>query len=481
MAMDTGIQTESYGGQQAKKLQQVLGRWDIIFFTVSGVIGVDTVAYAAQTGYQIITWTLLSAVLYLLPYGLITAELTAAYPKEGGLYFWVRRAFGPYIGSTVSFLYWISNPIWMGSLAVTAVGTLSDAFSWHLTNGGGTLLALGVVWLATLVEVTYLRIAKWAVNVGAVIKFALLILLGGGALFAALTKGAANPASVAKFIPNFSTTLVLMPVLIFNWVGFELQSNAAEEIINPRRDVPRSILVSGLLAAFGYSLGIFGVLVMTPASRLSAITGLLGAFQGIFGSPALIALLAIAIAIGYIVSGTTWLIGVDRSFATSGWDGSIPRFFGHFHNRFGTPDRVAVLSGLVPTVLIVVNYFTYHGAGLSGTYNNLLNAAFVAALFPYLFMLPAAIILRRRDPEIQRPYTIPGGALGLWIAVLLSFAFSFVAVFANFIPSRLTGVTPGGALQLVYYFIGEIVVATVFFLWARRERSLPAATHSAAD
>lgn len=480
--MATGpTESENFAGQQAGKLHRVLGRWDIIFFTVSGVIGVDTVAYAAQTGYQIITWTLLSAVLYLLPYGLITAELSAAYPKEGGLYFWVRRAFGPYIGSVVSFLYWISNPIWMGSLAVTAVGTLSDAFSWHLSPLAGMLLALAVIWLTTVIEITYLRVAKWAVNIGAVIKFALLVLLGVGALAVVLTRGSADPMTLAKFVPDFSTTLVLMPVLIFNWVGFELQSNAAEEIQNPRRNVPRSILVSGIMAALGYSLGIFGVLVTTPANRLSAITGLLGAFQGIFAGRALIAVLAIAIAIGYIISGTTWLIGVDRSFATSGWDASIPRFFGHFHNRFGTPDRVAVLSGLVPTALILVNYFTYHGAGLSGTYNTLLNAAFVAALFPYLFMLPAVIILRRRDPGIERPYVVPGGQVGLWTAVILSLAFSFPAVFANFIPTSLTGVTAASATELVYYFLGEIAVASLFYLWARRERLTGANAASAAD
>ena len=470
MANNT-VQIGTYGTEQLRKLHKVLGRWDIVLLTVSGVIGVDTVAYAAQTGYQMITWTLLSAIFYLLPYGLITAELSAAYPKEGGLYFWVRQAFGPYIGSVSSFLYWISNPIWMGSLAVTGIGTLSAAYGWKLSAQDSMLLALVVVWLATGIEVTYLRISKWAVNVGAVIKFALLLLLGGGALVAVAVHGAANPMTTAKFMPNFGTTLVLMPVLIFNWVGFELQSNASEEIGNPRRDIPRSILISGITAAVGYSLGILGILVTTPSSKLSTVTGLLGAFQGIFSSPILIGVVAAAIFIGYVVSGTTWLIGVDRSFATSGWDGAIPRFFGHFHNKFGTPDRVAVLSGLVPTVFILVNYFTYHASGLSSTYNDLLNAAFVAALFPYLFMLPAVIVLRRKHPTLKSPYRVPGGTIGLWLAVIFSFAFSFVAVLANFIPSALTGVTPAGARQMLYYLLGELVVASLFFLWARAQRT----------
>lgn len=460
----------TYGVEQAKKLHKVLGRWDLIFFTVSGVIGVDTVAYAAQTGYQMITWTLISAIFFLLPYGLITAELSSAYPKEGGLYFWVRQAFGPYVGSVNSFLYWISNPIWMGSLALTAVGTLSAAFGWKLSTSSGMLLAIAVVWLATVIEITYLRISKWAVNVGAVIKFGLLVILGIGAVVVVATRGAANPASLSKFSPDFTTTLALMPVLIFNWIGFELQSNASEEIHNPRRDIPRSILVSGILAAIAYSLGIFGILVTTPAQKLSTVTGLYGAFQGIFASPFLLGLFAIAIFVGYVISGTTWLIGVDRSFATSGWDGSIPRFFGHFHNRFGTPDRVAVLSGLVPTIFILINYFTYHASSLSGAYNDLLNAAFVAALFPYLFMLPASLILRQKHAHLKRPYKIPGGPVGLWLAVIFSFGFSFVAVLMNFIPSKLTGVTSAGARQMLYYLLGEILVATIFFLWARGQK-----------
>ncbi len=114
--------------EEKAKLRKVLGRFDLVLFTACAIVGLDTVAFAASVGGQAITWLAGSLVLFLIPYGLLTAEVGAAFPYEGGLYEWVKLAFGRLPAAVSAVLYWLSNPIWIGgTLSATTIAAL-DAF-----------------------------------------------------------------------------------------------------------------------------------------------------------------------------------------------------------------------------------------------------------------------------------------------------------------------------------------------------------------
>src|SRR5246127_1254328 len=106
--------------QEKAKLRRVLGRLDLVLFTACAIVGLDSVAFAAEAGAQAITWLVVSLVVFLIPYGMLTAELGTASPVEGGPYEWARMAFGRPAGAVTAILYWLSNPLWVG-------GTLSAA------------------------------------------------------------------------------------------------------------------------------------------------------------------------------------------------------------------------------------------------------------------------------------------------------------------------------------------------------------------
>src|SRR2546428_3862869 len=100
--------------QEKAKLRRVLGRLDLILFGACAIVGLDTVAFAASVGGQAITWLALSLVFFLIPYGLMMAELGSTFVVEGGPYEWVKMSFGRLPGSITAVLYWLSNPIWIG-------------------------------------------------------------------------------------------------------------------------------------------------------------------------------------------------------------------------------------------------------------------------------------------------------------------------------------------------------------------------------
>ena len=113
--------------REKTKLRKVLRRFDLILFTACAMVGLDSVAFAAQSGAQAITWLVISLVLFLIPYGMLVAELGSAFPVEGGPYEWVKMSFGRLVGSVTAVMYWLTNPIWIGgTLAATAIATLND-------------------------------------------------------------------------------------------------------------------------------------------------------------------------------------------------------------------------------------------------------------------------------------------------------------------------------------------------------------------
>src|SRR6266446_4394968 len=112
---------------EKRKLKKSLFRFDMIFFTVCAIVALDTVCQSSSYGAQAIFWLIVSALTFLIPYRLITAELGSAFPTEGATYDWVRLAYGHFAGAVVGVLYWLSNPIWLGgTLAAVSIAAMED-------------------------------------------------------------------------------------------------------------------------------------------------------------------------------------------------------------------------------------------------------------------------------------------------------------------------------------------------------------------
>src|SRR5689334_16010911 len=133
---------------ERQKLQKHFGRYDILFFLICTIVGVDTIASVAASGGEAFTWMMIFAVVFFIPQALLFAELGSAFPQEGGPYYWTRLAFGHLAGAVNNFLYWITNPVWIGgTLAISCIGAVEVFF-----NHGNTV-PTPVFYLITLVLV----------------------------------------------------------------------------------------------------------------------------------------------------------------------------------------------------------------------------------------------------------------------------------------------------------------------------------------
>src|SRR5206468_9843674 len=115
--------------EEKKKLQKSLRRFDMLFFTICALVGLDTLGQVSGFGAQTFAWVVILAVAFVLPYALLMAELGTAFAQEGGPYEWMKLSWGRFWAGMGSVLYWVTNPLWVGgSLAFIA----TDAWSSNL-------------------------------------------------------------------------------------------------------------------------------------------------------------------------------------------------------------------------------------------------------------------------------------------------------------------------------------------------------------
>jgi len=430
---------------EKRKLKKSLFRFDMIFFTICAIVALDTIGQSSSYGAQAIFWLLISGLTFLIPYGLITAELGAAFPTEGATYDWVRLAYGHFAGAVVGVLYWLSNPIWLGgTLTATTIAALDALWGSSFTGNQAAETVIGFlfIWVAVGMNILSLRYMKWVPNLGAILRLALL------AFFAILVviSGASHGfhGSLGGFFPTDTTVLIgVIGVIVFQWIGFELQTNASEEMDNPQKDIPRAVYASGLISFLGYAIPIIGVVLILSSDQLSNVSGFVAAYQfassSVFGSaaPFFNHLAAIAMVFVLLSSGTTWLMGSDRLMAIGALAGSGPQRLGYFSTRFGTPIVVNVLSGVIATLFMFITFFVT-GGGLHGYFAAVIGLVISTTTFSYILIFPALLTLRRKYPNVPRPYRVPGGDAGAWVAVILTMFWVVAATVFSLWPGLFT-------------------------------------------
>jgi amino acid transporter len=276
VAADLLDRTTAAALQEKKKLQKHVGRFDLLFFLICTLVGLDTIGSVARNGAQGFTWLIFLGLFFFVPYALLTAELGAAFPEEGGPYIWTRLAFGRVVAATSALIYWMSNPIWLGgSLTITAIASFTTFFA-PLGGAKQYIFALLFIWIAVVAAILSFGIGKWIPTVGAWGRIFVLGFFTFSVILYALRYGVHGFGGSA-FAPTYATFIAVVPVLFFNYVGFELPTAAGDEMKNAQRDVPVTVLRSAIGAVLLYGVPILAILLVLPQSQVTGLSGFLTA------------------------------------------------------------------------------------------------------------------------------------------------------------------------------------------------------------
>jgi glutamate:GABA antiporter len=439
--------------EERSKYRRHFARFDMFFFLICALVGLDTLGTVASYGPQGFTWMLVLAVFFFLPYGLLTAELGSAFTDEGAPYTWTRMAFGRFVAALNQVPSWLSNPIWLGGTLTATALLAANNFLFPITGVWRYIFAFAFIWFAILSAITSLDVGKWVPTIGGFARIGILALFTGTVVLYALQHGV-HGFGGGEFSPTFAAFILVIPVLVFNFVGFETPNAAGEELKNPQKDVPIAVARAGILTVLAYGLPVLAILLVLPKDQVTNIGGFLNAMKTVFtvygGSvdakgvatlTGLGAVLGTVVSVGFIwalaTSGTAWIMSADRAQAVAGYDGAAPRFLGRISARFGTPVTTNVTTGIIATIFMFLA-FAIAGNGSNGLakyFSVALALAISTTVITYMPMFAAALVLRYNQYKtMHRPYRIPGGNTGMWIAAGLTIAFCVLGTIVTIWP-----------------------------------------------
>ena len=348
---------------------------------------------------------------------MISAELGTTYQSEGGMYDWVKRAFGAKWASRVAWNYWINFPLWIASLAVAVTDVVAGIFEIELSIVWLLVLQLGYTWLVSFLGTQRIGESKWIVNIGTFFKIAFMVLLGLLGIYVYIKTGeSANPiSSVADLLPTLDLAgLSFLSVIIFNFLGFEVVATFAEDMENPKKEIPKALIVGGALMALFYVLPATGINIAMSLEDAEA-SGITESFMILLtklGMNAdLVRIVVIVVGLMFIYTMVanivSWSFGVNSVAKYSADDGGLPQIFSKT-NKAGVPYMASILNGIVASVIVILGVIL---GEVSETASNLFwmffSLSLVTLLISYIPMFLAFLKLRKTD-KTERIYKVPG-------------------------------------------------------------------------
>ena len=465
------------GNRGALASKPVMEGKGVLFKKFAGVdvfdIEVDTtdpqrfIDAVAAIGNSQFFWWLFMIIAFLLPYGLISSELGTTYQGEGGLYDWIHQAFpGTRWGARASWWYWLNFPLWMASLAVMCPQLITIATGIEIGIIPSALIQLAFVWIVTLIAFYPVCDNIVILNVSAIIKVVLALLVGGMGLYFGLKNGFANDMSFGSFLPSFNLdSLSYISVIIFNMLGFEVICTFSEDMQNPKKQIPQAIVIGGLAIAAIYLIGGLGIGAAIPTSEISVDSGLLDAVMLISGTEtgifiSLVALLFLITLFGNMIS---WSMGVNSTAAYAADNGDMPKFFTKRWSKNDMPIGSALMNGIVASGVVLLGVIVNVVAPDSQLFWSFFALNLVLLLLSYVPVFPAFLKLRETDPDTERPIKVPGGPVMLKLMayvpiVLIAISIFFTAVPLSFDSATLATVLPITIGAIISIIFGEVLI-----------------------
>ncbi|MGL5244170.1 MAG: APC family permease [Sarcina sp.] len=436
-------------------LFQLIGITMAFFFTVRNVPTV------ASVGWESIFYMIAAAIFFAIPIALISAELATGWPKEGGAQAWIKVALGERWSFVASWMLWIIMIV--GMVMVSSAGASVLAYGIgkpNLSQNGVfiTIVTIVAFWVITLLNFKASlgkMINTIATIIGIYIPFTLLVVLG---IWFAIKHGNVNLGSLnmSTAFPDMTqiSKLSFFSGICFIFTGVELSGVYANEVNNVKRNYPVAIFLAiGAVIVFNL-LGALTEANAIPTNKIDLAT-VIQPFQIYFselGIPWATNVLGIMIYVGVIAQLSAWVLGPSKEMIKVAEDGNLPKFF-QKRNEDGIPVTFVILQAIAISLVSLLYIIV---PAINTGYFMVLILTSILYSTVYVFLILSAIVLKYKAPDVVRPFTIPGGKIGMWIVSILGLIGMIVTIGVSFIPS--SDVPKGDTLSYVLFQLIGLVV-----------------------
>ncbi len=419
--------------------KRVLSVFVLAMLNVSVMASLRNLPLVSEYGLEAIFYFLVVAVMFLIPCALISAELATGWPKTGGVYIWIREALGDRWAFFAVWVQWAHNLSWYPVILSFVASTLAYVIDPVLAHNNYYVLTVILVmyWGMTLLNYLGIKTSSWfstlGVIVGTILPGVLIIALGAYWIFdgrpTEITFDWASAIPSPKKIDN----LVFLAGMFLAFAGLEVTGAHASQVKNPQKNYPKAIIIAALITFFIFMLGSLSIAAVIPKNEISLVSGLIEAFGKFFSRYHLqgfLSTMAILLSVGAIAEVNAWIIGPIKGLYATSTKGDLPPLF-HKLNKNGVPTNLLFFQAIIVTLVSLV-FLKMPTIGASYWILTALSAQ--SYLVMYILMFISAVKLRRSHPKVPRPYKVPFGKVGIWVAAALGIIASLFAIFISFVP-----------------------------------------------
>lgn len=425
---------------------------------------------SALFGSTLIFFFIFAAIVFLIPVALVSAEL-AANIDEGGIYQWVRLAFGERMGFIAIWLQWISNAVWFPIILSFVAGTAAYLINPALAENKAYLVGsiLSVFWVLTFVNMRGIhlssRFTSFCAITGLIIPVAFIISLMCAWLISG--KPLQIHLSAASIFPSFHhvDNWLALTAIILSFCGMELATVHIKDVHNPRKTFPASLGISTVIILSTMILGSLAIAFVIPYDQINLVNGTIQTFSYFLTAYHLewflpiLTLMLISGSVGGVIS---WIISPIRGLTHASEHGFLPPLFQQT-NRHGVSAPLLIAQAVIVSVICLA-FLLF--PGVNGSFWLLTALSTQLYILMYVLMFCAALRLRHRMGTNKNAFMIPGGKWGLFAVCLLGLIGCFVALTVGFIPPNNMNIISHAYYELL--FISGIVFMIApagFFIW----------------
>ena len=453
----------------------------LAIMNITAVVSLRGLPAEAVYGLSSAFYYLFAAVVFLIPTAMVAAELAAMFSdKQGGVFRWVGEAFGPRTGFLAIWLQWIESTIWyptvltFGAVSIAFIGMNGPADAALASNKVFTLVTvLAIYWIATFIAMKGLgwvgKFSKWGGLIGTIIPAGLLIVLGILYIFT----GGHNYMDMSQgFFPDLTKldNIVLASSIFLFYAGMEMMGVHVMDVDNPSKNYPKAIIIGSLATVAIFVLGTFALGFVIPTKDINLTQSLLIGFDNYFrhfhiswAGP----VIAIALMFGVLAGVLTWVAGPSKGIFTVGKAGYLPPFFQKTNSQ-GVQRNILLVQGGIVTLLSLLFVVM---PSVQSFYQILSQLTILLYLIMYMLMFAAAIVLRYKMKNAQRPFRLGKGNMLMWVIGSLGFAGSLLAFVLSFIPPSQIN-TGNNTVWYSVLIIGCIVMIIIpYVIYAMRKPS----------
>jgi glutamate:GABA antiporter len=449
----------------------------LVMLITGAIDSIRNLPSTALFGSSLIFFFIFSAIVFLIPTALVSAELSTAWTKQNGIYHWVKLAFGDKAAILTIWLQWINTMVWFPTILSFIAGTAVYLLNPTLAQNKIYLVAviLGVFWLVTLINLKGIHVSAKFTSIctmlGMVIPMTLIILLA--IIWLLLGKPLQIQFTAHDLLPslNHSENWISLTAIMSAFLGMELAVVHVKNIKNAQTTFPKALYISVIFILITMIGGSLAIALVLPAKQINLVNGVMQAFTDFFAAyhlAWLIPVITVMLVIGSLGSMISWIISPAKGLLQAAQDGFLPKFLSK-ENQHGVAGNLLITQAVIVSIVCLAFLLM---PSVNGSYWLLTDLSTQLYMLMYVMMFAAAIVLKYKFTDQPRTFTVPGGKPGMWITCLLGLAGTVITLVIGFFPPD--GINVGSTLHYELTFTGGLfaMLLPVLFLWLAVDKKI---------